>query len=101
MTSRFVLTKNAVHDLDEILEFVLLNGGPDAALRVHQRFSDEFSKLADEPGIGHTRDDVSELGLRVWRVFSYLVIYLPDTKPLEIIRVIHGMRDLPNVTPQS
>ena len=29
-----------------------------------------------------------------WSVFSYLVIYRPDTTPLEIVRVLHGKRDV-------
>jgi antitoxin ParD1/3/4/toxin ParE1/3/4 len=32
--------------------------------------------------------------LLLWTVYSYLIVYDPLTKPLEIIRVVHGARDL-------
>jgi len=49
-----------------------------------------------QPGIGHVRDDLADESLRVWAVFSYLIIYRTDTKPVQIIRVIHGARDVPS-----
>ena len=50
--------------------------------------------LADNPGIGHLRSDLTPQDVRFWSVFRYLVIYRPDTKPLEIVRVLHGKRDV-------
>ena len=94
MMSRFILTANAARDIDEILEYVLQHDGPGPALHIHQRLYEEFSKIADQPGIGHVRDDLADVSLRAWCVFNYLIIYPPETKPLQIIRVIHGMRDL-------
>ncbi len=94
MTSRFVLTPSAARDLDEILEYVLEHSGAGLALHVHRRLHEGFSKIGTEPGIGHARNDLPDDALRVWPVFSYLIIYLPDTRPVQIIRVIHGARDL-------
>jgi len=53
-----------------------------------------MQKLAETPGMGHVREDLADESLRVWRVFSFLVIYRPDTSPLHVIRVLHGARDL-------
>ena len=50
--------------------------------------------LAERPGVGHLRTDLADEFVRFWPVFSYLVIYRPDTKPIEIIRVLHGKRDV-------
>jgi antitoxin ParD1/3/4 len=50
--------------------------------------------LADNPGIGHVRRDLTDADVRFWPVFKYLVIYRPNTKPLEIIRILHGRRDV-------
>lgn len=50
--------------------------------------------LADNPGIGHVRLDLTDADVRFWSVFKYLVIYRPETKPLEIVRVLHGRRDV-------
>jgi antitoxin ParD1/3/4 len=32
--------------------------------------------------------------LKFWPIYSYLIVYDPETKPVEIVRVVHGMRDL-------
>jgi plasmid stabilization system protein ParE len=51
-------------------------------------------RLADLPGLGHVRDDLIDETLRVWTVHSYLVIYRPETRPLQIVRVLSGYRDI-------
>jgi plasmid stabilization system protein ParE len=32
-----------------------------------------------------------------WPVYSYLIIYRPDKKPLEVLRVLHGNRDVTRI----
>lgn len=96
MIASFILTPSAARDLDEILEFVFARGGANAALHIHQRFYAAFAKLGEQPGIGHSRNDLADESLRAWAVFSYLVLYHPKTVPVQIIRVIHGARDIPN-----
>jgi len=49
------------------------------------------------PHIGHARLDVAPEPIRFWAVYSYLIVYRPDTDSLEILRVIHGARDLRNL----
>ncbi|MCA9227299.1 MAG: type II toxin-antitoxin system RelE/ParE family toxin [Planctomycetales bacterium] len=95
MTGPFILTPSAARDLDEILEYVLEHGGTNPALHVYECLHEGFSKVGAEPGIGHTRDDLADESLRVWAVFSYLIVYRPETKPVQIIRVVHGARDVP------
>jgi plasmid stabilization system protein ParE len=46
------------------------------------------------PHLGHYRDDLTTRPLRFFPVFTYLVIYLPETEPLQIIRVLSGARDI-------
>jgi antitoxin ParD1/3/4/toxin ParE1/3/4 len=43
--------------------------------------------------MGHLREDLADEALRFWRVYSYMIIYRPDSQPLEIVRVLHGARD--------
>jgi plasmid stabilization system protein ParE len=94
MTSPFILTPSAARDLDEILEYVLEHGGANPALHVHARLYEGFSKVGAQPGIGHVHDDLACESLRLWAVFSYLIIHRPETKPVEVLRVIHGARDV-------
>jgi antitoxin ParD1/3/4/toxin ParE1/3/4 len=51
-------------------------------------------RLAEAPGLGHLRDDLTDEPLRFWAVYSYLIVYRPETDPLEIVRVLHGARDV-------
>jgi len=53
-----------------------------------------FQRLAETPGLGHKREDLALLPVLFYAVWSYLVIYKPDTRPLEIVRVLHGARDV-------
>ena len=47
------------------------------------------------PTIGHLREDLADdETLRFWPIRHYLIIYRPDSQPLEIVRVLSGRRDL-------
>ena len=50
--------------------------------------------LADNPGLGHLRRDLTTKPVRFWPVYSYLVIYDPDARPLEVVRILNGYRDV-------
>ena len=36
----------------------------------------------------------SPKALKFWTVYSYLVVYDPDSRPLTIVAVLHGARDV-------
>jgi plasmid stabilization system protein ParE len=69
--------------------------------RLHEyarRFENSCRRLARHPYIGHERDDLmTREDVRFWPVYSYLIIYRPSTRPLEILRVLHGKRDVKSV----
>lgn len=89
----FILSPEALRDIEEIWEFIS-NDNIDAADRVRDEIFSACDKLAEVPGMGHLRTDLAQEPLRFWPVFSYLIIYRPDAKPLEIVRVLHGARDV-------
>jgi len=89
----FVLTPAAEGDLLKILEY-LEGDNPSAILRVVDALDEAMQLLANNPRIGHVRTDLTGADVRFWSVFKYLVIYRPETKPLEIVRVLHGRRDV-------
>jgi len=49
-------------------------------------------KLATTPGIGHWREELSGKQHRFFLVYSYLIVYRHETKPLQII--LHAARDV-------
>jgi len=94
MSSRFILSGPAWQDVDEILTYVLEQSGVQRAQQVNDRLHEAFQKLAETPSLGHKREDLTLLPVLFYAVWSYLVIYKPDTRPLEIVRVLHGARDV-------
>ncbi len=94
---RFVLTPAARADLIEIAKYIRAQGSPEAAKRVGEELRLAMRKLADMPGMGHVRNDLADESLRVWGVYSYLILYRPETNPLQIIRVFHGARDVETI----
>ncbi len=58
---------------------------------------DTFESLARFPLRGRARPELTKLPVRFWTVpkyRNYIVVYRPDTKPLQVVRVLHGRRDL-------
>jgi toxin ParE1/3/4 len=53
--------------------------------------------LAQRPELGQMRRDLIDLPLRFWPVFSYLIVYDPARRPIEIVAVLHGARDLSRI----
>jgi plasmid stabilization system protein ParE len=50
--------------------------------------------LSKNPHVGHKRPDLTDEPVRFWPIRGqYLVIYLPDTEPLKIVRILHGAQD--------
>jgi plasmid stabilization system protein ParE len=91
--SRFVLTPAARGDLEEIVDFIAKDS-PDAAQRVRREMRDSMRKLARTPEMGHFRRDLCDEPLRFWQVYSFLIIYRPETRPLQILRVLRAARDV-------
>ena len=53
--------------------------------------------LAEGPLRGHSREDLTKHPLRFWTVQpypNYIIVYHPKTDPLQIIRVLHGTRNI-------
>ena len=76
--TRFVLTPAAEEDLREIAEY-LREESPRAAWKVLGDIRESIRQLTGNPFLGHKRADLADERVRFWSVYSYLVVYLPDT----------------------
>ena len=93
----FRLAPEARQDIKEIWSYIARDS-IEAAARVRQEIRDNCRLLAQHPYIGHERDDLTTReGVRFWPVYGYLIIYRPAPRPLEILRVLHGKRDVKSV----
>ena len=50
--------------------------------------------LAGSKGAGHRRRDLTSAEVRFFPVYSYLIVYRPDTTPLQVVAILHGARDV-------
>jgi antitoxin ParD1/3/4/toxin ParE1/3/4 len=57
---------------------------------------DAFAFLATTPEAGHVRRDLTRQDVLFWPVRSYLEIYHPQRRPIAIVAVLHGKRDVKN-----
>lgn len=92
------------------LNFALTSGAQDDALAIWERIADDVSearadkviaqiydecqRLADFPGMGHFREDLLDRRYKFWHVWSYVIAYRWKAKPIEVIAIVHGARDL-------
>lgn len=94
MRRRYKLTPQARCDLLSIWEF-LARDNLGAAERLGTRFEKAFQLLAQFPRKGHKRADVrTSEPVLFWQVGSYMIVYRPEPRPIVIVRVLHGARDL-------
>lgn len=96
-SARYVLAPQAARDLVEILRYLTNEGGTDTADRVEAVIRSKFGYLAEFPGGGHRREDLTSQDVRFFSVYSYLIVYRPDMKPLQIVAILHGYRDVAKV----
>jgi len=90
---RFRLTPEARADLQEILLDVAADR-PDAAEHLLSEFYEAFHRLGRSPGIGHFHEELLDRRFRVWNFYPYVVCYVWQAKPIQIVAVVHGARDL-------
>lgn len=96
--SRYVLTPQAQQDLTQIRDYLLQEAGFRVARHVTSSMVAALHAVARTPGQGHRRDDLTQRKeLRFWAVFSYLIVYRIDKRPLVVVAVIHAKRNVVQV----
>jgi len=93
--SKFVLAPVAKVDIAEIWNYYATEvGDPKLADRMRDEIFDGIRSVARTPQRGHFRPDLADEPLRFWRVRRYLIIYRSEVRPVQIVRVLHGSRDV-------
>ena len=86
-----VVLKKSEDDLDEIIDYIA-SDNPKAALELYETFLKQFEYLSLFPEVGRLRKEFQPI-VRSLPVGNY-VIFFRESSPLEIIRVLHGARDI-------
>jgi plasmid stabilization system protein ParE len=89
----FFYSAEARLDLFGIWEYIARDN-LDAADRVEKDIHDAVAMLARSPEVGHSRRDLTSRPVRFWSIHSYLIVYDPATRPLEVVRILSGYRDI-------
>ena len=70
----------------------------DAADRYLRAVAKTYDAIRRQPGIGHSESFRKQKGIRSWRVEGfprYLIFYREVQDKIDVLRVLHGMRNLP------
>jgi len=85
----------AVADLAEIWDYIA-DDSEERADAFVALVDQKIRALARRPNIGRTREELGE-GVRSFPVGRYIIFYCVIPKSIEIVRVLHGARDLETI----
>jgi antitoxin ParD1/3/4/toxin ParE1/3/4 len=91
---RYVLSPEAAEDLAAVWRYIRNESSIEMADRVEAVIREKILLLAQMPGAGHWRRDLTDEPVKFLPVYSYLIVYRPETKPLQIVCILHGRRDV-------
>jgi toxin ParE1/3/4 len=95
-----VLRKQALKDVQQAAAHYSEEGGPALELRFIDALQASIRKIAAHPAMGSPRyaQSLSIPGLRLWRLtrFPYLMFYLEREDAIDVLRVLHEVRDIPS-----
>jgi len=92
----YVLSPESDQDLFEIWSYLSVEASVEFANQVESELFADFELLAQNPGIGHTRRDVTSIPVLFFRAFpyQYMIIYRQKKTAIEIVAVLHAKRDI-------
>jgi antitoxin ParD1/3/4/toxin ParE1/3/4 len=94
MKRRYLLAPEAALDLVEIWRYIKKQSSVEMADRVESVIRDRIVFLAANPEAGHWRKNLTDEAVKFFPVYSYLIVYRPETTPLQIVSVLHPRRDV-------
>ena len=100
MKRRYILAPQAARDLVQIWRYIRKESSRETADRVESVIRSKCVYLADFPNGGHWRPDLTAAVVRFFSVYSYLIVYRPETKPLQIVAIVHAHRDVAKILPK-
>jgi len=89
------ITNEAKADLIDIWSYISQNNESAADAQI-DKITDKFDELLANPLMGRERIDITPV-VRSFPVGNYLIFYQLVEEGIEIARVIHGARNIPNL----
>lgn len=92
--SLYLRTRAADADIDEIWRYVSANRDNIRSDALEDEMHATMQRVGEIPGIGHLRDDLADEPLRFFGLHKFLIVFRPDTGPVQRVRVLHGASDV-------
>lgn len=89
----YLVAPEAEDDLKQIWRYLLGEAGLAIANRIQSELVDAFEGLADVPGKGHKRSDLTSRNVFFFSVYQYMIVYR-QAAMVEIVAVLHGKRNV-------
>lgn len=96
MSRKIAFSPAAMRDLLEIEAYLAREAGPRVAQAQSDRILEKAEALADLPTLGAQRDDLGE-GRRLAVAAPYVILYRETAGQVRVLRIVHGVRDLPTL----
>jgi len=87
-------------DLEDGVAYLTRNASVETARRWHEEVAAAVAQVEGKPDLGRRRHDLNPPDIRTLRLRRYpryLLFYRWTTDILEILRIKHGMMDLPSL----
>ena len=97
MEKRFILSAEAIDDLNEIWQYVSRQSDPSIADQIEEDFFETFHLLGQFPRAGHPRTDLTPRPVLFFPVQKYMIIYQDTPERIIIHAVLHSARDLERI----
>jgi plasmid stabilization system protein ParE len=91
--SALVVAPEAEEDIFHIWLYLLREAGMETANRIEGEILGALASLAETPGKGHRRPDLTGRKILFYTLYQYMVVYRAG-EPLEIVAVLHGKRNV-------
>ena len=95
----YVVSPEKDEDIFEIWRYLCQKASLEVANRVEKEIYFAFEALDRNPGLGHKRSDLTSHPVLFFTVYSYMIVYRVKTS-LEIVRVLHGRRNVRQILSQ-
>jgi plasmid stabilization system protein ParE len=91
--SLYDVSGQAQDDLFEIWRRIARDS-VELANRIENEFLELFIALGRMPQQGHARRDLTSRPVLFFPMYSFLIVYQPDARPIRIMAVLRGRRNL-------
>jgi toxin ParE1/3/4 len=99
--SGYILSPESEEDIFGIWSYLAQEANVEIANRIESELFEKFDLLAQNPGLGHKRQDLTKFPVLFYRAFpyEYMILYRQKT-PLEIVAVLHAKRHIKRILKQ-